>query len=239
VGGDPKLASLWDTFVQEVLQQTRWGAKMPAMGYADDVEIIKRPTHSTLQTIAFETISEQRYSPLKRALSAHVMANSGQIDALSKAFHTLSKGNADIQFYVTNAQRPLFLWDVGGFRMDRIINQLIDKQEFIDDVPALTDAMRYADEQFLNSEAGFSVIANGEVRRIIENKGYDHIAYINTVEFPGTPSFIFWKKNSIRPVESFGVPGETTKLLAAPVIAAGLAFQLSGEEEEKPDNSGT
>lgn len=230
VNNDPTKKALWDSFVEELKVRTGTGQTKKAEGFDDDARVIVRPSPTALLSAMHEVLVEPAYKTLREGFSKHM---AGTATALNKVMPAIMKGNADLSVFVTNAKKPLFLWDTGSFGSRAIANQLLARPEFTKYYKDLQEVLNYSDDMMF-SDQGFSNIANHMLRDIIEKQGYDHIAYINTHEAAGSPSFIFWKKDSLRPLTDFGVGDDTLKLLSAPVLAILAARAAMDKPKEEP-----
>jgi hypothetical protein len=176
-------------------------------------------------------MNDPQFAPLFEAFKGGGPLDQGVVNAMS----LVTRDAANIHVFVANFSKPLVMIDQGGFSARRVLNQMLVRPEFVKDIPDIQDALSYADDMHLQSEQGFSNIANHMLRDIMKKHGYDHIAYTNTVEFPGTPSFVAVAPGSVRPIGDFGGNLEAVKLMAAAPIALTLA-QVATKEETKEDD---
>jgi hypothetical protein len=230
----PELTKKWQQFMDTVLAQTRWGEIMPAKTFDDNTALRYRPKHSAIEVAVMKLINKPEFADIREAFE------SKGLPAYLPATVPLQREAASIDVFVANFQRPLVLWDQGGFSSMRVLRQLMSRKEFEDDIPELQEAMNYADDMMLNSDQGFSNIANNIIRQVLDRHGYDHIVYTNTVEFPGTPSFIAIKPGTIKPITDFGANKEGLKLFAQAPIALTVASVLeAGKQEDKEEKEDT
>lgn len=100
-----------------------------------------------------------------------------------------------------NGQNGLLMKDVGGWKPSAVLEQLAD-----DIFPEFKEAL---DVEF--SAAVGQAAKTRVLRQFIEDRGYDHIVYHNTVEDVGSLSVIHWQPEQMIPIMDARVTGGTAQ----------------------------
>lgn len=190
---------------------------------------------------AIDTSVEQRFSKSKDLLeervalyddieqlvkdtSAAVGASEEMaVDSLRQLYSLLgSMSNPSITPTVFRGKNGLFLEDVGNWTAPSIIDQLLDRNIFPDDVDELLSIRGAGDRRRINTG----------LREFLESRGYDHIAYNNTVEDRSSVSVITWKEDQVKSLYAQSFDRNNQNILAA--IAGGVfTAPLIAQRERK------
>lgn len=241
----PELTRTWQDFVGAIMKETMWGERRMADTHDPNVFLRYRPGHARIKQSVRSLAVLPEFRPIWEAFEKHLRGSQElYVDRIiQQALSSLHGLNADIYMFVVNWKAPLVMMDQGGFSVRRGLNQLMFRKEFRSEMNELTEAMTYADTTTpftggAPNSPTFSSIANTMFWDIISRKGYDHVLYTNVIEYAGTPSVIGGPISPMRPIESFGIDGEITRLLAAGPIALAVAGEVLEQMGKDGENEG-
>lgn len=241
----PELTKRWNDFIKAIMAETQWGERRVADTHDPNVFLRYRPSHARIKQAMRKILYTTEFNPIFDAFAKHFNTGGKGPDtseAVKQALASLHGLNTDIHMFVVDWKKPLVLLDQGGFSVRRGLNQLMFRKEFRSEMDELNEAMTYADTTTPFTAGGngptFSSIANTMFWDILSRKGYDHVLYTNVIEYAGTPSVIGGPISQMRPLESFGIDGEITRLLAAGPIALAVAGEALEQMDKEADKDG-
>ena len=117
-----------------------------------------------------------------------------------------------------NGQNGLLMADTGGWKPQAVFDQL---QEIFPSQSQELDA--------LFGNATGQAAKTSAIRKFIEDQGYDHIVYHNTVEDIGSLSVIHWKPEQMIPITDVRVTGDTANSKGAAMASYIMGGVFGGQ----------